>query len=182
MKYYRLLTTSVFLVVVACASTDVLDPEAPTKEVTRTSVGFSGTEYIQQNFNTMTWQPQLQEIAASDQTENEKFDAVTRLSRTYFIDEATSAVQVKYLVEEYESGDYITRLSEDEYALTNIFISYLIEREHDDSQELPIDRFAFDFWQNSKYVYRGIDEPDSEAVKANEDQMDSSLNSGTFDH
>ena len=57
--------------------------------------------------------------------------------------------------------------------LENIFKSQVVEQFYDGDE--PMKEFAFDFWQNSKYVYRGVDTPDSAAVKSNEEQMDKAL-------
>lgn len=45
----------------------------------------------------------------------------------------------------------------------------------DDAENLPLDSFAFDFYQNTKYVYRGVDAVDSESVLANEHQMNKAI-------
>ncbi|CDN41255.1 hypothetical protein BN871_AD_00100 [Paenibacillus sp. P22] len=66
-------------------------------------------------------------------------------------------------------------MKNDSYMLTNIFKSVVIEKHYDDAKATPIDRFAFDFYQNTKYTYRGADAVDSDSVKSNEEQMDKSL-------
>ncbi|SDM30015.1 hypothetical protein SAMN05428961_11326 [Paenibacillus sp. OK060] len=40
----------------------------------------------------------------------------------------------------------------------------------------PWPTFAYDFWHNSKYVYRGVATVDSEAMIANEHQMEKEIN------
>ncbi|WNS79265.1 hypothetical protein RRU94_17065 [Domibacillus sp. DTU_2020_1001157_1_SI_ALB_TIR_016] len=51
----------------------------------------------------------------------------------------------------------------------------MVENYYENFQSEPIDAFAFDFWQNTKYVYRDVDAPDSQPVQANEEQMDKDL-------
>jgi hypothetical protein len=57
-------------------------------------------------------------------------------------------------------------IKNNEYMLTNIFKSAVVESSYDAREMMPIDDFAFDFWQNTKYTYRGVDSLDSDAVKS----------------
>ena len=44
-----------------------------------------------------------------------------------------------------------------------------------DTEHKPMDSFAFDFLQNSKYSYRKVENMTSESILSNEEQMDKSL-------
>ena len=74
---------------------------------------------------------------------------------------------------EYKDKNYIKNVSNHEYMLTNIFKSHVVDR-HTSKKSLK--DFAFDFWQNSKYNYHGIENATSSATQANERQMDKVLN------
>ncbi|WNS78792.1 hypothetical protein RRU94_02275 [Domibacillus sp. DTU_2020_1001157_1_SI_ALB_TIR_016] len=62
-----------------------------------------------------------------------------------------------------------------EYMLGNIFKSEVVENHYKNSQQDPVDAFAFDFWQNTKYVYCSVDAPVGQPVQVNEEQMDKAL-------
>lgn len=77
------------------------------------------------------------------------------------------------VVEEYNAGNYLAHTGDAGYMLTNLFKAVVVEGKHADGE--PIKDFAFDFYQNTKYTYRGIEAVDSDSVKANEAQMDKAL-------
>ena len=128
------------------------------------------------DFARSDWRGEIGALAASDGTATEKQDAVDSLSREYLMDENAASEQLDYLIGEFESGVYLTGLGDENYALQNIFIARVLEL----NQPSPIRDFAFDFYQNTKYVYRGVDAPDSDAVKANEDQMLRAITDGNL--
>ncbi len=117
----------------------------------------------------------IKKIATSDKTETEKFDEVTVKARNYKPTSDELNEFENYIVNEYKNGTYLIDIKNHEYMLTNIFKATVVERQHDDKDQQPIDNFAFDFLQNTKYTYRGVDAVDSEAVKSNEEQMNKAL-------
>ncbi|MWC26620.1 hypothetical protein [Paenibacillus sp. MMS18-CY102] len=124
------------------------------------------------------WAAQIKEVSgATDLTETEKADKIEGLARKYTktVSETELNEFQTYVVNEYKSKAYLTDIKNDEYMLTNIFKAVVIEKHYDDSEQLPIDKFAFDFYQNSKYTYRGADTVDSDSVKSNEKQMNKAL-------
>lgn len=121
------------------------------------------------------WNEQVKSIALSDKSKTEKFDEVSKLASDYSLSDSELNEFQNYIVNEYKSKNYLKDINNDEYMLANIFKSTAVEKNYDDSEQNPADAFAFDFLQNTKYTYRGVDSVDSDAVKSNEHQMDKSL-------
>lgn len=162
-KYYGGLITIIALVIFifAIANTPTDDEEASTPDVENKT---------DQNY---TWQEKVKAVATKDATETEKFDEISLFAMDYQPTEEEIKEFEDFIINEYKSGNYIKDLTNHEYMLSNIFKSQVVERYYDEG-ELMKD-FAFDFWQNSKYTYRGVDTPDSTPVKSNEDQMNKAL-------
>ncbi len=121
------------------------------------------------------WKASLAEIIKEDSSPTEKADAVELLARDYNPGDEELKEFEKYIVKEFRTGKYLQDPENAEYMLSNLFKSVVVERSYDDSENEPIDKFAFDFYQNTKYVYRGADAPDSDDVKENEAQMNKAL-------
>ena len=121
----------------------------------------------------VNWESAIQQIAATDTEATQKADAAEVLAKSY----TPSAVELKdfesQIVEEYTAGNYLAHSGDGEYMLTNLFKATVVERNHPDGE--AIKQFAFDFYQNTKNVFRGVDAVDSEAVQSNETQMDKAL-------
>lgn len=124
----------------------------------------------------ISWNEQIKEIATSEKSKTEKFDAVMAINSTYKPTETEISLFIEDITSEFKNNTYLSNIENDEYMLTNAFKSRAINKFYDDSLQKPMDKFAFDFWQNTKYVYRGVDAVDSEAVLLNEEQMRKSLN------
>lgn len=123
-----------------------------------------------------SWQDQIKEIANSDGSETEKHDRVMlEVVKAYEPTEEEIAQFEQDIINEFTTGNYLSDITNHEYMLTNLFKSGVVEEYYDDSAQYPMDAFAFDFLQNTKYTYRGVDAVDSEAVKSNEDQMKKAL-------
>lgn len=124
------------------------------------------------NSEPISWEERIQKISSSGVNKTEKFDEVSSFAMEYNPTETEIDDFQTYIINEYKNGNYINNLANDEYALGNIFKSQVVER---NTKNKHIKDFAFDFWQNSKYIYRGVDAPDSTTVKSNEQQMDKAL-------
>lgn len=120
------------------------------------------------------WKAGIVAIAKSQKSETEKFDEVTKIARAYKPNDATLKDFETFIVSEFKSGAYLKSVKNHEYMLNNIFKSTVIERHYDDKQKQPIDTFALDFLQNTKYTYRG-ESITSDSVKTNESQMKKAL-------
>ncbi|PFV80117.1 hypothetical protein [Bacillus thuringiensis] len=118
------------------------------------------------------WMNKVTEIASSDKTPNEKFDEISMYSHSYKPTKDEIKTFGDEIIKEYTNKAYIKDVSNHEYMLTNIFKSEVVER---NASEKPLKDFAFDFWQNSKYNYRGVENATSTATQANERQMDKAL-------
>lgn len=77
----------------------------------------------------------------------------------------------KDIISDYKSGSYLSELDNHERMLSNMFKAVQVEKQTSGA----IKNFAFDYYQNLKYAYRGVDLPGSEPVLANETQMNKAL-------
>ncbi|MGN4811763.1 hypothetical protein ACTFSP_30430 [Bacillus cereus group sp. MYBK108-2] len=118
------------------------------------------------------WKSKITEIASSNKTPNEKFDEISRYAHSYKPTKDEIKTFGDEFIKEYTNKTYIKDVSNHEYMLTNIFKSEVVER---NASEKPLKDFAFDFWQNSKYNYRGVETVTSSATQANERQMEKAL-------
>jgi hypothetical protein len=125
--------------------------------------------------NVGNWQDEIKKVAKSNKTKTEKYDEVMNLSKNYKPQPTELKTFKEYIKNEFVSGQYLKDIQNDEYMLANVFKANVVNRYYDDKLQLPIDEFAFDFWQNTKYTYRGVDTLDSAAVKSNERQMNKAL-------
>lgn len=157
MKKRLLLIVSLITVMIlsACSSTD------------------SKKTLTEDNKENENWEVKVEEIASSDETESNKFDSVEKYARDYNPTKEEISGFEDYIIKEYKDKKYIVDISNHEYMLKNIFKSVVIERYYDEKNSMK--DFAFDFYQNSKYNYRGVDTIESEATIANENQMDRAL-------
>lgn len=150
-----------FVLCMICINTNP-DRKKPDSQTTKASVTTTSSK----------WENKIKEVASSDKSTTEKFDEVSKYAHDY----KPSKDEVKQfgdaIIKEYKDKNYIKDISNHEYMLTNIFKSEVVER---NASEKPLKDFAFDFWQNSKYNYRGVENATSGATQANERQMDKSL-------
>ncbi|MGE6551318.1 hypothetical protein ACQKFK_20585, partial [Bacillus mycoides] len=104
------------------------------------------------------------------------FEWKTCIWYAFFLTKLSSYDEIKTfgdeIIKEYTNKTYIKDVSNHEYMLKNIFKSEVVER---NASEKPLKDFAFDFWQNSKYNYRGVENTTSSATQENERQMDKAL-------
>lgn len=127
----------------------------------------------EESVKSISWEDKIREVASSDKSETEKFDEINKYARDY---KPTNDEVTKFendIIKEYKNKKYIMDVSNHEYMLGNIFKSQVVEQ---NSQEQMMRNFAFDFFQNSKYNYRGVENMNSEPTLANERQMDKALN------
>lgn len=121
--------------------------------------------------NVMSWDEQIKHLATNEDMAADKYSALERYMMEY---ESTSEEVAQFksdILSEYKAGTYLNEITNHEFMLANIFKSYVVEQNSDGA----LKDFAFDYFQNMKYTYRGVDAVDSEAVKSNESQMDESL-------
>ena len=123
----------------------------------------------------VNWQDEIKRVSGSNKSETEKYDAVMKLAKEYQPSKEELTEFESFIVGEFKSGKYLSDPKNHEYMLGNIFKAAVINEQYDDKDQEPINEFAFDFLQNTKYVYRGVDDLDSQAVKANERQMEKAL-------
>ncbi|MER1959160.1 MAG: hypothetical protein ABS942_17390 [Solibacillus sp.] len=121
-----------------------------------------------------TWQDKVNEIAIADGSPTDKYDAIMLYAKEYPSTDDEIAEFEKYIIDEYKSKRYIADITNSEYMVGNIFRANVINIFYGQVNS-PINDFAFDFYQNTKYTYRGVDAVDSDAVRSNERQMDKAL-------
>lgn len=120
------------------------------------------------------WNSEIKKIAKGDGTTTEKADNIEKLARDYTpTSDELKAFQTR-IVDEFIHGKYLTNKDNAEYMLTNLFQSVVVERQADESQDIK--EYAFRFYKNTKYVFRGVDELDSNSVKVNEGKMKKLIN------
>lgn len=127
----------------------------------------------QLNKEVADWKSKIKEIAENDDKPADKYYAVEKLMMEYKTKFNKDEIEQfkSDIINDYKSRDYLSELNNHERMLTNIFKSYIVER----NSEGAVKDFAFDYHQNLKYTYRGVDAVDSSAVKSNERQMDKAL-------
>ena len=120
-----------------------------------------------------TWETDIENIISENDTAMDRFYALDQSLVGYELEDGIDiAAFANDIINAYENGEYLSDLTNDDYMLTMIFKSFVVEKFTDDAN---IKDFAFDFYQNMKYTYRGVDAVDSDAVKANEEQMNKAL-------
>ncbi|MDA2087542.1 hypothetical protein PDM90_09190 [Bacillus cereus] len=152
---------AIFAILVVIMIIDIANDDPKSKDKTKEAVT-----------TTAKWEEKIKEVASSNKNPNEKFDEVSKYAHDY----KPSKDEVKQfgdaIIKEYKDKNYIKDISNHEYMLTNIFKSQVVDK---NASEKPLKDFAFDFWQNSKYNYRGVENATSSATQANERQMDKAL-------
>ncbi|WP_432702927.1 hypothetical protein [Lysinibacillus sphaericus] len=123
------------------------------------------------NAETAKWQDEITKLATNSDGPADKFYALEKLLMEYNPTEAEVKEFSTYIVDDYKSGNYLSDIGNHERMLSSILKSYYVEK----NSEGALKDFAFDYFQNMKYTYRGVDAVDSEAVKSNEDQMNKAL-------
>lgn len=160
----------VFLTITACTETSknvenkILDNEKVTNK-----------DIITNNQEKINWELEINNISQLNETETKKFNKVLTIAQKYKPNENELKYFQNYILNEYLNRSYLSDIKNDKYMLTNIFKSAVIDYMYNDREQLPINDFAFDFLQNTKYTYRGVNSLDSDAVKSNERQMNRAL-------
>ncbi|QCT03792.1 hypothetical protein E6C60_3081 [Paenibacillus algicola] len=144
-------------------------PKEPVKQPAKEPV----KEPVKEKSNDNAWEVDLKKIASEDSSKTEKADAAEMLARAYKPSDAELDDFQKYIVYEFKNNRYLADSDNDGYMLGNIFRSVVLNRSLQESH--PASQFAYDFYQNSKYVYRGAETPESESVKSNEEQMNDNM-------
>ena len=117
------------------------------------------------------WESEIKQIAKSNGSATEKYDAVEEFAATYPAVDETVEEFTDDIISNFKSGSYLAN-SEEEF-LTQIFKATTVEQ----NTSGGVKEFAFDYWQVQKYVYRGAEKPNSQFVESNEYQMNKSLQS-----
>ncbi|MEI2467805.1 hypothetical protein [Niallia taxi] len=175
-----LLAISVLLV--ACGSDEVTENTNTKEETTKTEKTTDNSKdekKAEENTETtdenVSWEDKVKKIASSGGSETEKHDEVVTYARDYKTTEEELKDFESYIILEYKNQNYLKEVTNHEYMLENIFKASVIDFSYEDSKASPMQDFAFDFLQNTKYNYRGAETADSESTLANEDQMNSAL-------
>lgn len=119
----------------------------------------------------LTWTESVEEIVSNGGTETEKADSVELLARDYNPTNEELTAFSDEIINEFKSKEYIMNLNNEIYTLSNLFKSIVVERNADE----PMKSFAYDFYQNTKYNYRGVETMLSDSTISNEEQMKEAL-------
>lgn len=118
------------------------------------------------------WEDDVRMISDSDKTKTEKAAKVEQLVKdTSFTNESIDNF-ASDTINSFLDKSYLGSTDNDFLMLSRIYKSYAVEQNRMNS---VLGDFAFDYYQNVKYVYRGVDDINSESVRANEEQMNKSL-------
>ncbi|WP_442596657.1 hypothetical protein [Neobacillus sp. D3-1R] len=123
----------------------------------------------------LDWQKKVKSTAASKKTKSEKADEVSLLASSYQPSEEELHAFEEDIIEEFSKDRYLSDINNHEYMLTNMFKCRVIDNFYDDQEQQPMDKFAYDFFQNTNYTYRGSMKVESGEIKRNEDKMNKSL-------
>jgi hypothetical protein len=188
-KIYGLLFAALFVVVLAaCGSEDTSKEDSGAKNTdskqessnkvsTEDTTEETETAVVEEEpeETTVDWDTQVSDIANADGSETEKFDQVSSLAMDYSPTDEELETFSDDIVNEYKNGTYLSDITNHEYMLKNIFKAQVVDSAFEDNEQEPLDSFAFDFLQNTKYSYRGVDAVDSQSVQSNEKQMEDAL-------
>lgn len=152
--------------------TNTESKQTTTKEQPKKEVEKKEDTAAKETVNTDSWNNKIKKVASSNKNTNEKFNEISKYAQDYKPTDDQTEQFFNDIIKEYKDKNYIKDLSNHEYMLTNIFKSQVIEK---NAQEKVIQDFAFDFLQNSKDNYRGVEKSTSTATIANERQMDQLL-------
>lgn len=153
---------------------EIKQPEPTKKEAPNATSEQAKPAPTKQPAKLQDWKSDIDAIAKSQKTETEKFDEVSKLARVYQPSQEELKEFESFIVAEFKSGKYLKDVKNPVYMLSNIFRSTVVERQYDDKEKQPIDTFALDFLQNTKYTFRG-EAVNSDSVKSNESQMKKAL-------
>lgn len=148
--------------------------EAEVKEKKDEEAKAAAEQKLKTESTVAVWQTKVKEIAASNGSPTDKYDAIMLYAKDYSSTDDEIAEFEKYIINQYLNKQYLADITNAEYMLGNIFRANVINEFYGQVNS-PINDFAFDFYQNTKYTYRGVDAVDSEAVQANERQMTKAL-------
>ncbi|MBU5252400.1 hypothetical protein KQI46_10760 [Lysinibacillus capsici] len=120
---------------------------------------------------TPKWQIEISKLVTNTDSATDKFYSLEKFFIKYDVAQEEVEQFSKEIVSDYKSGTYLSEIENHERMLTNILKSYYVEK----NSSGAIKDFAFDYLQNMKYTYRGVDTVDSDSVKSNEEQMNKAL-------
>lgn len=109
---------------------------------------------------------------------NSKYNLVSEYAYSYKLSKKQLSTFTMDIVNAYKSGTYLSDVSNEQYMLENIFKATLVNRYYGNvkaNESTPYGEFAFDFMQNTRDIYRGIQSVGDEVTAANERQMDKSI-------
>lgn len=129
------------------------------------------TTKVEADNQNQKWEKSVSEIANNNDAVADKFNELEKYALNIKVDKKELNKFQKDIISDYKSGSYLSELDNHERMLSNMFKAIQVEKQTSG----PIKDFAFDYYQNLKYAYRGVDLPGSEPVLANESQMDKAL-------
>lgn len=133
-------------------------------------------EYVEEGVLKGGWTEKVNEIAESEQDESGKFDDVMEYVKEYEPTEEELDIIWNYIVEDYTQDTYLHDVTDHKSMLTKIFVSGVYNDYYYGNDDYWYEYgFVFDYHQNTKYTYRGIDEVEGGDVAINEESMDETL-------
>jgi hypothetical protein len=164
----------------ASPSTSVPDTDQETPESTSPDNGaeaVAAPDTAPIDYSSDTWKADLLSIAASEDSAIALTDEATRLGRRLTMSDAAANAELSSMIEHVQSGTLLSRPTTDEaWALNQIATATAIEAHFD--QASPQAAFAFDYFQVIRDLYRGTEEPGSDFIQANLDQLNRAIDDG----
>lgn len=157
------------------ASSTAKSPDKPKKSPEKTKDAKDTKVVMTKNTG---WEKEVKKIASKNKTPDQKYEEVMKLAKKNFHIQDASDFAPE-IADEFLKTRYLNQPNDANYMLTQIYKSQIMNKQFElleSSGQLTtemghLQQFAFDYYQNTKYVYRGVDAVDSEAVKSNEAQM-----------
>lgn len=165
------------LVLVGCGARD----EGKDGEDTTTTEGIEEVqevteEHTEEGILIGGWTDKVNEIAESEQNESDKFDDVMEYVRDYEPSEEELDIIWNYIVKDYTEDTYLDDITDHKSMLTKIFVSGVYNDYYYENDDYWYEfDFVFDYHQNTKYTYRGVDEVEGGDVAINEENMAETL-------
>lgn len=114
---------------------------------------------------------QITQISHKKITKNDKVIEVSLLAQAYEIEESDLHIYEDWIKASFDKNDYLKYINNQELMLQYIFVATMIEEHYDNKDNLPIDKFASLFSENTVIAYLGLDAIDNKVILENEEEM-----------
>ncbi|SOC44088.1 hypothetical protein [Ureibacillus acetophenoni] len=149
-------------------NTDV-KTNSETKKATGNETETGTNQTGDNNQEGVTWENEVGLIVSSEGNTSDKFSKLEEFMANYNASDEEIEQFKNDIISDYESKRYLGDTENDQYMLSMILKTYIIEQSNGGT---PLGDFASIMHENLKLTYLGEEDKESETVKANEAQMD----------